>query len=449
MASNDQQLILYHQEKAKLLDFQLAESRLKQQIAELSLQLIEANETNKPQEYKDALQAQIDQLNKSLELATARVNEQDLYVTRLSMDENGGSIVNTVTGEVAQRTEKSASTATVGTEGSLPSGETESESESAPSAIETSLPDERAKLQTEAKRYGFIFGGDLIVSYFRLYGSNRDNLNKYKVADNKDVEVQPKDNQVVRVGTPISVPIDKEQTKEPDESEDEPEPEVQDDPEATYASAKEPTPVAKEAAKEAKKVIGEEGAKAVLAHSNVKTFFQRFWPLSGETKTAIAVGVGIFGIADKVLKQSSNTPKPTFNPAAVTRTPSNPSATVLSYKQNLKASNDPRLDPIQAGKISATLSSELAKDLKVAPKELHPDIHAYVLQMGPKDPVLLASLKEIDPTDQSQATGMKLAQVIKRRMVVHGGYSKAEVEYVDNYRAVKEMADTKGLHSLN
>ena len=167
MASNDQQLILYHQEKAKLLDFQLAESRLKQQIAELSLQLIEANETNKPQEYKDALQAQIDQLNKSLELATARVNEQDLYVTRLSMDENGGSIVNTVTGEVAQRTEKSASTATVGTEGSLPSGETESESESAPSAIETSLPDERAKLQTEAKRYGFIFGGDLIVSYIR------------------------------------------------------------------------------------------------------------------------------------------------------------------------------------------------------------------------------------------------------------------------------------------
>jgi hypothetical protein len=449
--ANEHQLTLYYQEKVKLLDYQASENNLQVQIVQLKQKLLDSGD--KPVEYQQALQAQIDQLTKSSELGKQRIKEQEIQVYRLSMDENGQSIVNVTTDEPVSNTppttssiDPTISSPAVTSDSKAMMGTSEDNEEE---DEEEDSPTEGNRLKNESRRYGFIFGGDLVISYFRLYSSNLDRLNKFKVADNTDVDVQPSDNIVVRVGAPLSIPINAAQTKDPDESGEEPDPDVKEDPKATYSQAKEPSAVAKEAANEAKKVIGEDGAKALLAHSNTKTFFQRFWPLSGETKDAIAVGVGIFGIADKVLKQSSNTPKPTFVPANVTRTPSNPSATVLSYKQNLKASNDPRLDPVQSGKIAATLSSELAQSLGVSPRDLHPDIHAYVLQLGPKDPVLLAALKEVNPTDQTQTTGQKLAQVIKRRMVVHGGYSKAEIGYVDNYRSIKEMADTKGLHSLN
>lgn len=285
-------------------------------------------------------------------------------------------------------------------------------------SIENPFTEERVILATEQQRYSFIFGGDLILSYFRLYESNLNKMNKYKVTDNKDQATQPKDNVVVRLAEPIKY------APEVDQEDGEPEPIALVDRNGTFADPLDPTTTAKNIAKKASSVIGEDGGNTLLSHANTVSAFQRLWPLNDSDQ------IGMFGVTDKVLQQAGFTP--TLKLQTLSSEPE-------YYQEQLKNSDDPRLDPDKLSKISTNLSTKLAASLKCKPLELNPDLHAYILRFGLEDQALLATLKEVDFLDTSDEGKSTLSATLKRHMLnFNQNYSLQDFHYVDNFRKINQ-----------
>jgi murein DD-endopeptidase MepM/ murein hydrolase activator NlpD len=318
-------------------------------------------------------------------------------------------------------------------------------------------------LQRTAALYGYIFGsGELLIDYTKTYSQNIKLAGGYTVSPSDDRGAYPtgtggnvttfQDNP--KAPRLISTPEIKVGQAAPETSSD------------LFITAVAPQPEQLQALKESLVDLSPEDlVPAIVAHGNVTTGLQDRWtmPSFSDVKDLLSKGVGFLNLTSKVLGQVDKT---VSGFAQIGNRVTNIANAGFDATASLAAAGkslqsvmarshvvDPRMDPVFSSQCAAVISRQVlthvnkAYDKPLTPAEVHPDIFAYALHLGPKDPALLQILAEHDLRDRSDANTAAIGRALQARMWKMGGYTKRDLDYVDAFQNMKKQAAKRGLHN--